>query len=109
MTAKPPEFNRLQLITTVREAQQFVAAQARAGKTLGFVPTMGALHAGHLSLVERSRSECDCTVVSIFVNPTQFAPGSDYQKYPRPLDADLAMLGQHGVDMVFAPSVGEMY
>jgi pantoate--beta-alanine ligase len=77
--------------------------------TLGFVPTMGALHAGHASLIERARRECGTVVVSIFVNPLQFDRPEDLERYPRSLDADLALCDQHGVDLVFAPPVAEMY
>jgi pantoate--beta-alanine ligase len=83
-------------------------AQA-AGKVVGFVPTMGALHAGHVSLIDAAARRCDYVVVSIFVNPTQFGPGEDFEKYPRPLDQDLAFCREHGVDVVFAPSRAEMY
>jgi pantoate--beta-alanine ligase len=84
-------------------------AQARAGRTLGFVPTMGALHEGHLSLVRRSRSENDQTLVSIFVNPTQFDEGADLATYPRTLEADLASLRTEDVDYVLLPSERELY
>jgi pantoate--beta-alanine ligase len=81
----------------------------RNGKTLGLVPTMGALHAGHLSLVRASKSRCNVTAVSIFVNPLQFGPSEDLSKYPRTLERDIALLEEGGVDLLFLPSVEEMY
>ena len=84
-------------------------AQIRAGLTLGFVPTMGALHEGHLSLVRRSRAENDRTLVSIFVNPTQFNNPADLTQYPRTLEDDLTMLREEGTEFVFVPSETELY
>jgi pantoate--beta-alanine ligase len=84
-------------------------AQMRAGLTLGFVPTMGALHEGHLSLVRRSRAENDRTLVSIFVNPTQFDDPSDLARYPRTLDDDVGMLRDEGVEFVFVPGEHDLY
>ena len=81
----------------------------RDGKTLGFVATMGALHEGHLSLVRASKSRCDVTAVSIFVNPLQFGPAEDLDKYPRTLERDTALLEQLGADLLFTPAVEEMY
>ncbi len=81
----------------------------REDKTIGLVPTMGALHEGHLSLVDRSVAECDVTVVTVFVNPAQFDDEVDLQRYPRDLDRDVAILAQRGCDLVFAPDVQEMY
>ncbi|WP_062016994.1 pantoate--beta-alanine ligase [Aureimonas sp. AU4] len=99
----------MQTITTVRDLRRFVWLHRQAGRTIGFVPTMGALHHGHMALVERCRADNDVTVVSIFVNPTQFGPGEDFDAYPRDLDRDLELCREHGVDAVFHPAVAEMY
>jgi pantoate--beta-alanine ligase len=90
----------------VRKALQSARA---GGASVGLVPTMGALHAGHISLIGAARRECDCVAVSIFVNPTQFGDVADLKAYPRNLDTDLDMCRAAGVDVVFAPSVAEMY
>ncbi|WP_208027595.1 pantoate--beta-alanine ligase [Rhabdothermincola sediminis] len=94
---------------TIASIRQSLLEQHQAGRSVGFVPTMGYLHDGHLSLMARSRAECDVTVVSIFVNPLQFAPNEDLSTYPRDLDRDLASCRTIGVDAVFAPDVNEMY
>jgi pantoate--beta-alanine ligase len=97
------------LITTVAQLREELRAVRQAGKRIGFVPTMGALHEGHLSLVRAAKAECDYAVVSIYVNPTQFGPGEDLAKYPRTLHDDLALLAGCGADLVFAPGNDEMY
>lgn len=98
-----------QVLKTVREMRAAVDARRRKGARIGVVPTMGALHAGHLSLVQASRASCEVTVATIFVNPTQFAPHEDFSRYPRTLEEDLALLAKEGTDYVFCPNVEEMY
>ena len=99
----------MKVISTISELQQELSAQREAGKGIGFVPTMGALHQGHASLVKRSVAENDVTVVSVFVNPTQFNDKNDLKNYPRDLQADCQLLESIGAAVVFAPEVEEMY
>jgi pantoate--beta-alanine ligase len=96
-------------IATIAEMKAACRQETRNGKTLGFVPTMGALHEGHLSLVRASKARCDVTAVSIFVNPLQFGPAEDLDKYPRTMERDTALLEQLGADLLFTPGVEEMY
>ena len=96
-------------LRTLAELRTVLAEHRRAGRTIGFVPTMGALHDGHVSLVAAARAATDVTVVSIFVNPTQFAPGEDLETYPRTEEADIARLAAVNTDIVYLPSVEEMY
>jgi pantoate--beta-alanine ligase len=97
------------VVTTVAQLREELAALRRAGKKIALVPTMGALHAGHLSLVRAAQSECDYAVVSIYVNPSQFGPKEDFHHYPRTLENDLALLADCHTDLVFAPSNEEVY
>ena len=97
------------IVATAAAMRALATQWRREGRTIGVVPTMGALHAGHLSLVEQSNRDCGRTVVTIFVNPLQFGPGEDFGKYPRTLDSDLAQLSAVGADAVYTPSVDEMY
>ena len=97
------------LITSIADLRSNLSAARRAGKRIGFVPTMGALHEGHLSLVQASKDQCDLTVVSIYVNPSQFGPREDLAKYPRTLQADLEALAALEAELVFAPTDKEMY
>jgi pantoate--beta-alanine ligase len=99
----------MKIAETIESIRRLIKAARRAGKTIGFVPTMGALHKGHISLIEAAKKKCNFVVVSIFVNPTQFGPKEDFKKYPRPIKADLNMCRKAGVDVVFAPTPKEMY
>lgn len=100
---------QLRVVETAAALREALDAPRRAGASIGFVPTMGALHAGHHALVERARRDCDVVVVSIFVNPLQFGPAEDYLRYPRPLDADIAGLRERGVELAFVPTAEEMW
>lgn len=97
------------LASTAAELRAALAGARRAGRSIGLIPTMGALHAGHVSLVEAARQAGDFTVATIFVNPTQFGPHEDFNRYPRPLEADLAALRAAGTELVFAPTASDMY
>ena len=99
----------MEIVHTIKELKTKLQVQREKGKTIGLVPTMGALHAGHASLVKRSVNENDVTVVSVFVNPTQFNDKKDLEKYPRTLEADCELLERIGANIVFAPSVSEVY
>src|SRR5690349_8259122 len=97
------------IVHTVADLRARVSELRRGGKRVGFVPTMGNLHAGHDSLLALARERADVSVASVFVNPTQFGPNEDYAAYPRTLEADAAMLAARGCDVLFAPNVMEMY
>ncbi len=99
----------MEVAQTIESIRDSVRAARRGGRKIGLVPTMGALHVGHVSLIEAARNDCDFVVVSIFVNPTQFGPGEDFEKYPRPLETDLEICRKAGVDAVFAPASKVMY
>ena len=99
----------MKVITSVVEMQTQALALRKEGRVIGFVPTMGSLHRGHLSLVDLVKDKCDTRIVSIYVNPTQFGAGEDFEKYPRDLDRDLEMCRERGVDFVFTPPSAEVY
>ncbi len=99
----------MRIIKTVAGMRRFSRSAHGLGKKIGFVPTMGFFHEGHLSLIRRARKECDIIVVSIFVNPTQFGPQEDLERYPRDLSRDKRLARECGTDIIFAPSVAEMY
>ena len=99
----------MRLVHTIAQVREAVGDARRLGSTIGLVPTMGALHEGHLSLMRQSRRQCGFVAVSIFINPTQFAPSEDFASYPRTLDDDAQKCEQEGVDLLFAPNALEMY
>ena len=99
----------MEIVRTVKELRERVRKERSEGKLTGLVPTMGALHAGHASLIRAARNACGLVVTSIFVNPTQFGPNEDFARYPRTFDADCALAEAEGCDIVFAPSVDEVY
>ena len=94
---------------TIESARKAVSKARSEGRSIGFVPTMGALHAGHISLIKAAANKCEFVVVSIFVNPTQFGPSEDLDKYPRDLNSDSGICEQAGVDLIFAPEINEIY
>ncbi|HNT30602.1 MAG TPA: pantoate--beta-alanine ligase, partial [bacterium] len=97
------------VLDSVENVQEMIRMWRKDGDVIGFVPTMGFLHDGHLSLVRAAKSQCERAVVSIFVNPTQFGPGEDLDAYPRDMEHDVALLEKEGVDLVFAPKPETMY
>ncbi len=99
----------MQIARTIAEIRAFVAQARAAGKRVGLVPTMGALHVGHASLIDMAASRCDYVVVSLFVNPTQFGPNEDFERYPRPFEKDVEVCKTHGAGAIFAPTPAEMY
>lgn len=101
--------NDIQIIENLRQMQTFSESQRLAGKTIALVPTMGYLHAGHLSLIEKGRERGNPVIISIFVNPTQFGPGEDLDKYPQSFEKDVEMAQKHGAHVVFAPQKDALY
>ncbi|WP_132767019.1 pantoate--beta-alanine ligase [Tepidibacillus fermentans] len=99
----------MEVITTISEIRTRITKERKAGKVISLVPTMGYLHRGHQSLIEKARAESDLVVVSIFVNPLQFGPNEDYDRYPRDLERDKVIAEVAGADLIFFPSVNEMY
>ncbi|WP_432355145.1 pantoate--beta-alanine ligase [Sporosarcina sp. A2] len=99
----------MQYTTSIKKMMSWQKEMKALGLTIGFVPTMGFLHEGHLKLIEEAKKSSDCVAVSIFVNPTQFGPGEDFEAYPRRLDADIRLATEAGADIVFCPEVKEMY
>jgi len=99
----------MEIFKTISEIRSYVKQERRAGKTIGFVPTMGYLHQGHLTLMKEAKKDNDIVIVSIFVNPTQFGPTEDYEEYPRNLEGDATLAKEVGVDIIFAPEVEEVY
>ncbi len=99
----------MRILHSVSDLRRLARTHRRDGKTLGLVPTMGALHAGHASLIQAAVASCDKVAVSIFVNPTQFGPNEDFSRYPRSFDADCALVSGEGAGVVFAPTVEELY
>jgi pantoate--beta-alanine ligase len=99
----------MRVVRSLKEMQSISETLRKTGKMIGFVPTMGYLHDGHMSLVERARKENDIVVMSIFVNPVQFAPGEDFDRYPRDIERDKKIAQEGGVDYLFVPEVSEMY
>jgi len=97
------------IVSSVLEVRRRLDSIRREGKSIALVPTMGALHAGHARLISSAREHSDCVVVSIFVNPLQFGPNEDYQRYPRPMEKDVELCNALGVEFIFAPEVGDMY
>ena len=99
----------MEVVTTIEEMSKISEELKKKNKTVGFVPTMGALHMGHINLCIRSKQTADITIMSVFVNPTQFAPHEDFNKYPRDIKKDIELAKKYNVDYIFAPTVEEMY
>ncbi len=99
----------MELIDQIQAMQTFSKQLRKEGKIIGFVPTMGYLHEGHLSLIRQARKECDTVIISIYVNPTQFGGGEDYERYPRDIERDKRLAREEGVDIIFSPTDSEMY
>src|SRR6201991_704712 len=104
-----PADGATRLVRTTAELRALLAAERGAGRSVGLVPTMGYLHEGHLSLLRAARAECDVVVMSLFVNPTQFGPGEDLDRYPRDEERDLRLAAEAGADFVYAPPIEGVY